>query len=473
MDILPDSNDSSTGRNDSYSFNIVPTNVPKVNTKFRKIVTSIPPESSLPTLNDLRKYEPASMSLELPVVWDKADDFQVFDEDGNCWIDFSSGTFVVNVGHRHPKMCKSIIDTVNNNFLHNYYFPSKIRAKLVKKLAEMTPANLDKVFLLTTGAEATECTIKLARIYGRKINHEKIGIVSFIGAMHGKTLGALMVGGKTKEKFWIGHLDPNMHHIPFPYGPRCPWKDGSKHNCDENCFYKSMSALEKNGIDLSSIAAFMVESYQGWGALFYPKNYIKALRKWADDHQSIVIFDEIQAGFGRTGKLFAYEHYEVEADLVCCGKGISSGLPLSAVLGRSELIDVDPSLNSTHGGNPVCCAATLASLEVLESENLVSESARKGEILEKELMRIKNRFPDLIEIFGRGLLFAIHMRKSTANELDVELVDRIIEKAMQKGVLLIRTGTGTIKIGPPLTIPDEALLEGISVIEEAIVECLS
>lgn len=473
MDIQEDFKDPSTGRDDNYYFNTTSTEVPKIHTKFRKIVTAIPPENSVPILNELRKYEPASMSLELPVIWDKAEGFQVFDENGNCWIDFCSGTFVVNVGHRHPKICKAIIDTVNSNFLHNYYFPSKIRAKLVKKIYEMTPPNLNKVFLLTTGAEAVECTIKLARIYGRKIYPKKIGIVSFTGAMHGKTLGALMVGGKTKEKFWVGNLDPDMHHIPFPYGPRCPWKENNEHNCDENCFYKSINALEKKGVDLSTIAAFMVESYQGWGALFYPKNYIKALRKWANEHQSIVIFDEIQGGFGRTGKLFAYEHYEVEADLVCCGKGISSGLPLSAVLGRAELIDVDPSLNSTHGGNPVCCAATLASVEVLESENLISESARKGQILEKELGRIKNRFPNKVEIFGKGLLFAIHVSKPATNELDAELVDKIIEKAMQKGVLLIRTGTGTIKIGPPLSIPDEALIEGISVIEEAINECLS
>lgn len=473
MDIQADFNDPSTGRIDHYSFNIKPLKVPKIVTKFRQIITEIPPKKSVTTLNELKKYEPASMNLELPVVWDKAEGFQVFDENGNCWIDFCSGTFVVNVGHRHPKICQAIIDTVNQHFLHNYYFPSKIRAKLVKKICAMVPHYLNKVFLLTTGAEAIECTIKLARIYGRKINPKKIGIISFIGAMHGKTLGALMVGGKTKEKFWIGNLDADIHHIPFPYGPHCPWKNNSEHQCDENCFYKSINALEKEGIDLSTIAAFMIESYQGWGALFYPKNYIKALRKFADNNQSIVIFDEIQGGFGRTGKLFAYEYYEVEADLVCCGKGISSGLPLSAVLGRSELIDVDSSLNSTHGGNPVCCAATLASLEVLESENLISEAARKGQILEKELTRIKNRFPNIVKIFGKGLLFAIHIRKPTTNELDVELVDKIIEKTMQKGVLLIRTGTGTIKIGPPLSIADEALIEGVSVIEEAMNECLS
>ena len=462
MDTEIDSTDTSTGRQDTYHFNMTPVNVPKIDTKYRKIVTAIPPESSIPILNELRKYEPESMNLELPVVWDRAEDFQVFDESGNCWIDFCAGTFVTNAGHRNPKICNAISEIVNNNFLHNYYFPSKIRAKLVKKLHDMTAVNLDKVFLLTTGAETTECCIKLARIYGRKINPKKIGIVSFVGAMHGKTLGALMVGGKTKEKHWIVNHDPDMHHLPFP-------KDSS----GDEVFHENMKQLEQSGVDLSTIAAFMVESYQGWGALFYPKNYIKALRKWADDNHAIVIFDEIQAGFGRTGKLFAYEHYEVEADLVCCGKGISSGLPLSAVLGRSELIDVDPSLNSTHGGNPVCCAATLASLELLESENLIVESERKGVILKQELTRIKNHFPSRIEIFGRGLVFAIHVRKSSTNELDVELVDKIIEKAMQQGVLLIRTGTGTIKIGPPLTIADDALIEGVSVIEEIISDCLS
>ena len=137
------------------------------------------------------------------------------------------------------------------------------------------------------------------------------------------------------------------------------------------------------------------------------------------------------------------------------------------------MVDVAPSLNSTHGGNPVCCASTLASIEVLESENLIYESARKGKILEKELVRIKNRFPTNLEIFGKGLISAIHVKNSATGKLEVELVDKIIEKAMQKGLLLILTGTGTIKIGPPLTIPDDALLDGISVIEESIEECLS
>jgi 4-aminobutyrate aminotransferase / (S)-3-amino-2-methylpropionate transaminase / 5-aminovalerate transaminase len=462
MDVEENLNNLSTGRQDNYRFNIVPLDVPKVSTKFRKIVTKIPSENSIPIINELRKYEPDSMSLELPIVWEKADGFQIYDGSGNCWIDFSSGTFVVNAGHRHPKICKAINETVDNNFLHNYYFPSQIRAKLVKKLHDMTPKNLNKIFLLTTGAEATECSIKLARIHGRKINPKRVGIVSFLGAMHGKTLGALMVGGKTKEKHWIINHDPDMYHLPFP-----------DETATAETFHSDLENLKNQGVDLSTITSFMIESYHGWGALFYSKEYIQAIRKWANENQVIIIFDEIQSGFGRTGKLFAYEHYDVEADLVCCGKGISSGLPLSAVLGRKELVDVDPSLNSTHGGNPICCAATLASLEVLEDEDLVNESARKGILLENELIKIKNKYEDRIEIFGKGLVYAIHVKKSGKKEYDVEMVDRIIEKSMQKGVLLIRTGTGTIKIGPPLTIFDDALLEGVSVISESISECFS
>jgi len=451
-----------TAKSTDYSFNIIPKEVKKINTKYRKIITKIPSESTVKTLELLRKHEPHSMNVELPIVWENAEGFQIFDGGGNCWIDFSSGTFVANVGHANENVCKAINGMVEQKLLHNYYFPSAIRAKLVKKLSEMIPSYLNKIFLLTTGAESTETTIKLARIFGRKKDPKKIGIISFVGSMQGKTLGALMVGGKTKEKHWIVNLDPDMHHLPFPDS-----------DSGAEFFHESMKNLELSGVDLKSIAAFMVESFQGWGALFYPKEYIQELRKWANENDVIVIFDEVQAGFGRTGKLFAFEHYDVEPDLVCCGKGISSSLPLSAVLGKKELIDVEPSLNSTHGGNPICCAATLASLQVLESENLIQESYRKGKILENTLTKIKAKYPKMIDIHGKGLLFAIHIKNTNSNQRDPLLTDKILERCMEKGVMMLRTGLGTLKIGPPLIIPDDALIEGILTISEAIDECIN
>lgn len=454
----------------SYSFNLEPKKVNKIITQNRKIVTEIPPPKTVETFLKLKRYEPSSMLNELPVLWDHAEGYQVFDSSGNCWIDFSSGIFVTNVGHSHPSVRKAIIDIVNQPLLHNYYFLSEIRAKLVKKIIEISPSYLDTVFLLTTGTETTECAMKITRIYGKKINQKKIGIISFDNAMHGKTLGALMLGGKTKEKHWLGKHDPDIHHIPFPFSYTCPWKEDNLHECDESCFYKSMKSLQER-IDLSTIAGFMIESYQGWGALFYPISYITALKKWALDNNVLIIFDEIQAGFGRTGKLFAFEHYGIQPDIVCCGKGVSSSLPLSAVISRRELLDVDPSLNSTHGGNPICCAATLASIEALEKDNLINESERKGLILQRDLEKIKLKHNDVIRnISGKGLVFALHLVKSQTNELDVVLGDKIIEKCMEKGLLMIRTGTGTIKIGPPLMISDDALLEGIQILDESIDE---
>lgn len=445
----------------------------KVKTNHRRIVSPIPPKETIDRIKLMKKYEPRSMHLELPVLWDRASGYQIFDRSGNCWIDFCSGIFVTNAGHSHPKILSAIKDMLKKPLIHNYYFPSDVRAKLVKKIIEMSPRKLNSVFLLTTGAEATECALKISRIWGKKINEKKIGIISFQGAMHGKTLGALMVGGKSKEKSWIGSHDPNIHHIPFPFPELCPWAKGKNHKCGRTCFINSIKELTKK-VKPSNIASIFIESYQGWGALFYPQSYIKELEKWARKNNILIIFDEIQAGFGRTGKLFAFEHYKVQPDIICCGKGISSGLPLSAIIGKKELIDIDPSLNSTHGGNPVCCAAALANLETIQKENLVDEAKRKGTILERELHRIQqNHYSRIKHVAGKGLVYALHIVEPATTKRDIELVDRIIERCMEKGVLMIRTGTGTIKIGPPLTIPDEALREGISVLEESINEIIN
>ncbi len=454
----------------SNDFSIEPQKVDSIETKHRKIVTDIPPLETCKVFNKLKQFEPDSMLKELPVLWDHAFEYQIFDSSGNCWIDFSSGIFVTNVGHGHPKVVNALQVFLDKPLLHNYYFPSEIRSKLVEKIVKLSPNYLDTVFLLTTGAEATECALKITRINGKKINDKKIGIISFDGSMHGKTLGALMMGGKQKEKHWIGFEDPHIYHIPFPFNDTCPWKENNEHQCDESCFRNSINELNKK-LDFSTVAGFMIESYQGWGAMFYPLSYISELKKWCSENNVLIICDEIQSGFGRTGKLFAFEHYELEPDIVCCGKGISSSLPLSAVLSRRELLDIDPSLNSTHGGNPLCCAATLASLDVIEDENLVNESQRKGEIMFKELEKIHEKYPKTIKIIcGKGLVAAIHVGNLTTNQLDSNMGDKIIEKCMQKGLLMVRTGTGTIKIGPPLNIPDDALLEGISIIEESIEE---
>jgi len=220
-----------------------------------------------------------------------------------------------------------------------------------------------------------------------------------------------------------------------------------------------------------------VEGYQGLrGPIFWPTDTMQALRAWADEHETLIAVDEIQSGFGRTGKLFAYGHYGVDADIVCCGKGMSAGLPQSAVLARAEILDLaEPGdMTSTHTGNQLCCAATLASLEVLEKEKLIAAAAEKGELVEAKLREIRERHPDRVGmVTGRGLVFGVFFVRAGTGEPDIELADRVVETSIRKGLMLFKTGNGTIKLCPPLVIPDDALREGLDVMAEALDECLN
>ncbi len=450
-----------------YNFILAPQKVPFVRTKYRRIKTRIPVSESIPLFKDLQRYESRSMHGQLPVVWDRAEDFQVFDKYGNCWIDFTSTIFLANTGHSNPAIIKALKNQLDRKLIHTYTFAHEIRARLLKKLVDITPDYLEKAFLLSAGTEATECAIKLMRMYGQRISSSKIVIISFKGNMHGRTMGAEMLRGEPDTSNWIGYKDPNIYHLPFP----CPWtlkdKDGAK------CFQKNIQDLKNSGLDFNNICGFMLESYHGWAAIFYPKTYVKELFNFVKEHDILVTFDDIQGGFGRTGRLFAYQHYNVEPDLVCLGKALGGGLPLSAVMGRREIIDIPEagSMSSTHSANPLSCRASLANIEELESKNLIEEAARKGEILHSRLNKLKAKHPDYISyVLGKGLLAAIIVTNPKSRKPDGVLASQICEKAMQKGLLLVHTGRESIKIGPPLTIPDDALLEGLGVLQESFSE---
>jgi len=436
-----------------------------IETKFRKIVTDIPVPESESIFNTLSQYEARAMHGQLPVVWDRAEDFQVYDKWGNIWIDFTSTIFVTNTGHSNSAVVNAVKGILEKGLVHSYTFATEVRAEFLEKLYEITPHYLEKSFLLSSGTEATECAIKLMRMIGFKKDKEKVGIISFKGNMHGRTLGAEMLKGDPASSEWIGYRDPNMFHLPFPY----PWSDSELEPGD--MFEKDMAELLSKGLDPKTVCGFIIESYQGWGALFYPKGYIKALYDFAKKNDILITFDDIQGGFGRTGKLFAYEHYDVEPDIVCMGKGLAAGFPLSAVMARREIMDIPGtgSMSSTHSANPVSCSAGLANLKEIERLDLISESARKGDILHDRLLKLQKKYGNIISgVYGKGLLAAI-LIKGTKNEA-AEKATLICEKAMRKGLILVHTGRESIKIGPPLTIPDEALIDGINVLEECICE---
>jgi len=238
-----------------------------------------------------------------------------------------------------------------------------------------------------------------------------------------------------------------------------------------------LNNLQKSGVDLENdICGFMLETFQGWGAVFYPKEFVKAIETICKKNNLLLSFDEMQSGFARTGKKFGYEHYEVQADLLCCGKGIASGFPLSAVIGTAEIMDLPEvgNMSSTHSANPFVCAAGMATLEEIDRLNLVNETNRKGLIFHQKLNELKLKYSENISfVFGQGLLAALIFKLPNTNDPETHLPSIISEKAMQKGLLVVHTGRESIKLAPPLTISDEALVEGINVLDESISEVLN
>lgn len=451
-------------------FSITAHAVPPVETKYRRIVTPLPHPDSVTTLEKLRRFEPQSMRGQPPIVWDRAEDILVFDKYGNRWLDWSSGVLVTNAGHGAPEVKQAIRDQVTSGLLHNYVFPSEERAALAEALVGVAPKGLGKVFLLATGSEATECAIKLSRAHGIKVGgKKKLGIVGFERGFHGRTLGAQQTGGMAGLKAWIVNEDPAILNAPFPDGY---WQT-------DTSFATFLATVARNGLQPENIAGVMMETYQGVGPDFAPVEYVRRLAEWCRQHQVVLVFDEVQAGFGRTGKFWAFEHYGITPDLICCGKGISSSLPLSAVIGRTEIMDQFPpgSMTSTHTGNPVCCAAALASVRKIVNDKLTENAARLGPVVLAGLQQIQARHPAVVgHVTATGLVAGMQLVKFGRKEPDHDLAHRIIELCFQKGLLLfapVGAWGQTVKIAPPLTIPRPAVEEGLAVLSQATDEAVT
>lgn len=451
-------------------FSIVPREVPRVETQYRRIQSLIPHPESVVTLEKLRQHEPISMRGQLPVVWDRAEDVFVYDRHGNRWLDWSSGVLVTNAGHGVREVREAIVSQVNSGLLHNYVFPSEERAELVEVLVGLAPEGLDKVFLLTTGSEATECALKLARAHGIRTGGEKkIGIIGYERGFHGRTLGAQQAGGIPGQKQWIVNEDPAIINVPFPDGY---WTE-------DQSFDLFLKTIDKKGLAPEQIAGVMLETFQGVGPDFAPIEYVRSVAEFCRKNGALLVFDEVQAGFGRSGKFWAFEHYGVVPDLICCGKGISSSMPLSAVIGRREVLDQFPpgSMTSTHSGNPVCCAAALASVRKILAENLTENAAGLGGILLSGLKKIQTKHPEVVgNVTARGLVGGLQTVKRGRKEPDPDLAHDIVERCFHKGLLLfspVGAWGQTVKIAPPLTISREALEEGLAVLSESINEAVT
>lgn len=454
-----------------YEFSRSPRKVPLVSTRHRSIQTPIPAPGTEHFLAELDRYESRSMHGQFPLIWERAQDYSVYDIAGNRWIDFTSTIFVANVGHSNPRVTAAMQATLDQPIYSCYAYPNRKRAEYLQRLIQFAGQPFEKAFLLSAGTEATEATLKLMRMQGQKVGKRRRGIICIEGNWHGRTMGAQMLSSNFTQREWIGFQDANIHHIPFPY----PWALNGV--TPEEFLEAGLKNLEVAGIDLTQdVCGFMLETFQGWGAVFYPRAFVEAIEKLCRQHGILLAFDEMQAGFGRTGKPFGFQHYGVTPDLIACGKGMGGGVPLSGVIGRAEIMDLPDigNMSSTHSANPLVCAAGLAVIEELEDRNLVAETKRKGEILFKGLNEIRQRFPDRIgELLGQGLIAALLFRNPENGQPDGPFTSRVAERCMQKGLLVVHTGRESIKIGPPLTITDEALLEGVTVMGEAITEIIT
>ncbi len=444
-------------------FPLEPVAVPKVETKHRRIRTALPVPESLPLLTEMRNAECRSMRGQPPIIWDRGDGFHILDPYGNRWLDFSSGVLVTSCGHGHPKILAALSRMIEKGLYHAYCFPTEIRAKLAAKLSSLVPRPLKEVFLLTTGSEATECCIKLARTHGARVGgRTKKVFVTFDNAFHGRTFGAQLAGGAPALKKWIGDDNYGFVQVPFPDGFR--QKDVS--------FDVFTRSLERQGVEPKDVCGVMSETYQGCNAKLMPAEYAQALRRWCDDHGALLIFDEIQAGFGRTGRWFGFEHCGVVPDLAAFGKGISGGMPCAAVIGRTEIMNLygPGEMTSTHSANPMCCAAALANIEVIEAEGLVQNAARLEPVLIEGVERIQAASHGRVgRVDAVGLVGAVQFTRPGTTDPDPDLAWDVCKKIVESGVMLfspVGVGGCCLKICPPLTITEEALREGLDVMRD-------
>ena len=423
----------------------------------------IPGPKSEAIINQSKLSEPHAD--QLPVVWDHAEGVWITDVDGNLFLDFTSGVLVTNIGHSHPKHVKAVEEQAKR-LMNCYSFPTPERINISTRLVEVLPDNIDKVFLLTTGAEATEAAIRIAKRYSGK--HE---VLSFSGAFHGRTYGPMSVSGNINTRRKFGPPVPGGLIAPYGNCYRCVY-DKEFPECDYHCIKVLNRIIETSSSgDLGTV---ITEPYQGSaGFIFPPKGWLKELEKWARDCGLILIVDEVQASFGRTGKLFAIEWEDIKPQMICLGKGLGSGIPTSAVGGEGKIFEcMSPGeMSSTTGGNPLSSAAALSVIEILQEENLSQNALVTGEYLLNRLNELWKKYDFIGDVRGLGLVIGIEIVSNKKEKKPaVDICKKIIWKCAELGLMLGRVGMygNVIRVAPPLVIKKEECDIAVEIFDEAM-----
>ncbi|RJT38722.1 4-aminobutyrate--2-oxoglutarate transaminase [Mesorhizobium waimense] len=395
---------------------------------------------------------------------DRAENSEIWDVEGRRYIDFSSGIAVVNTGHRHPKVIEAVKAQLDR-FTHTCHqvVPYESYVRLAERLNGLLPGKFDKkTIFVTTGAEAVENAIKIARnATGRP------AVIAFSGGFHGRTfMGMALTGKVVPYKVGFGAMPADVFHAPFPV---------PLHGVSVADSLAALDRLFKADVDPARVAAIILEPVQGEGGFYEaPRDFMAALRKICDQHGMLLIADEVQTGFARTGKMFAMDHHEVAADITTMAKSLAGGFPLAAVTGRAELMDAPGpgGLGGTYGGSPIGVAAALAVLDVIEEEKLCDRANALGARLKQRLQSFRDDVPEIVDIRGPGFMNAVEFNDVKKGLPSAEIANAVRLKALDKGLILLTCGVygNVIRFLSPITIQDGVMNEALDILESSIRE---
>jgi 4-aminobutyrate aminotransferase len=399
----------------------------------------------------------------------------VEDVDGNLYIDFNSGLAVLNVGHLHPRVVEAIREQAGK-LLHysltDFYYEEAVLG--AEKLLRVAPIRDARVFFANSGAETVEGALKIARGHFRG---ERQYVIAFLGAFHGRTMGALsLTASKPVHRRGFSPLVPSVVHVPYPYPYRCPFRAEEPEECGEAVLGYLEEWVFGKLVDPSEVALVIVEPIQGEGGYIVPPdNFLPGLRRLTRKHGILLAVDEVQSGFARSGKWWAVQHWGVEPDIVTSAKAIASGIPLGAIIGRSDVMDLPPGSHATtFGGNPVALAAMRAVIDIIEEERLYERAARLGEEVIKHYKDLSEELEIIGDVRGKGFMIGVELvRNRDTKEPAKKELAWILERAFKRGLLVIGAGVSTIRIAPPLVIEEELLWRGVEILDALLREANS
>jgi 4-aminobutyrate aminotransferase / (S)-3-amino-2-methylpropionate transaminase / 5-aminovalerate transaminase len=436
---------------------------PVAATKAIELRTAIPGPRSEEILERKARVVADPLSIFLPVVIERGDGATLTDVDGNTFIDFTGGVGCLNVGHSHPRLQEAIAEQAAK-FLHTDFtiVPYEVYVTLAERLVESAPiSGRTKAAFFNAGTEAVENAIKFARSYTKRP-----AVIAFEGGFHGRTLLSLSLTSKTHPyKAGLGPFAPEVYRMPFAQDYRGP------------SAAEALAALERAlvaHVAAESVAAIVIEPVQGEGGFVVaPQEFLAGVRRICDDNGIVLVVDEVQTGFGRTGKMWGIEHFGIEPDLMTVAKSIAGGLPLSGVIGRAEIMDApgDSAIGGTYVGNPVAQAAALAVLDVFEEEGLVERAAQLGETIRARMDAWHERFEAVGDVRGLGAMLAIELvHDRSTKDPAAEVASAVVEAAAARGLLLLKSGiySNCIRVLVPLVISEAELDEALEVWEDSL-----